>query len=146
MRCGWYSILAIVMVGGVMSGCSRDIPREKRAVNDLRVPAETVQSWLDEGRDVLFIDLRSEPEWEASSRQIPGALRVQSYLGVEDLVQTLDKDRCVVTYCTSLNEGTSAGLALMLRDKGFECSYALLGGWDAWVQGGYPVAEKTSPQ
>jgi len=34
----------------------------------------------------------------------------------------------------------------MLRDKGFEYAYALLGGWAAWEEGGYPVAEKTSPQ
>lgn len=100
MRYRLYSILAIVVMAGVMSGCSRDIPQEKRAVNDLRVPAERVQSWLDDGRDVLFVDLRSEPDWEASSRQIPGAVRVQSYLGVETLMQTLDKDRYVVTYCT----------------------------------------------
>jgi len=89
-----------VLFSGVTGGCSGDIPPEKRAANDLRVTAETVQSWQKAGRDVLFIDVRSEADWEASSRQIPGAVRVQSYLGVENLMHSLDKDRYIVTYCT----------------------------------------------
>lgn len=100
MRNRVYSILAIGILAGVIGSCSGDIPPEKRAANDLRVPAETVQSWQEAGQEVLFVDVRSEADWEASSRQIPGAVRVRSYLGVESLMHTLDKDRYIVTYCT----------------------------------------------
>jgi len=33
-------------------------------------------------------------------------------------------------------------VALRLKELGFERVFALKGGWDAWVQGGYPTEKK----
>ncbi|NIQ97880.1 MAG: hypothetical protein GWN87_29740 [Desulfuromonadales bacterium] len=94
-------LVVVAILGGVFSmGCSKELPPEKKPTRDLRVSAETVHSWLTKGRDVLFVDIRAEGDWQASNEQLPGAVRVHTYQGVENLIQTLSSDRLIVAYCT----------------------------------------------
>ncbi len=43
-----------------------------------------------------------------------------------------------------MHEATSARVALFLQQQGFDAC-ALLGGFDAWRQAGYPVVPKVTP-
>ncbi len=90
---------------------------------------------LDRGVDVLILDVSGS----LSQKVIRGAVRKalgELYRG-EGL--PMDKEKQIVTYCTCLNEETSASIALMLMKKGYTRVSALKGGFDAWVKAGYPL-------
>lgn len=93
------TVFIVLALGAVLGGCLGDVPPEKRVKNDLRVSAGTVRSWMNQGRDILFVDLRTEADWQKSTRELPGSVRVQTYQDVEDLDRTVPKDRYVVGYC-----------------------------------------------
>lgn len=93
---------------------------------------------LDRGDDILILDVSGSDSQDV----IKGAVRKpfgELYRG-EGL--PTDKEKHIVTYCTCLNEETSASIALMLMKKGYTRVSALKGGFNAWVKAGYPVENR----
>jgi rhodanese-related sulfurtransferase len=72
---------------------------------------------------------------------IPEAIRIPLD-EFERHVWLIAKNRPVVAYCTSPNEGSSASLAQKLLERGYRQVWALRGGFDAWRNAGYPVESK----
>jgi membrane protein DedA with SNARE-associated domain len=68
-------------------------------LNIARITPEEVKQKLDEGEDVLILDLRDGLEFEIEPRTIPGAL----HLSVEELEKQhhkIPRDREIVLFCT----------------------------------------------
>ena len=89
-----------------------------------------------ESKDLLLLDVREESEWEAG--HIGGAKRI--YVGhLQKDADKLPKDKPIVITCTW---GGRAGLAAsILKRRGFEEVYNLLGGMNAWENLGYPLSK-----
>lgn len=91
----------------------------------------------DEPRTIFDVRRRNA---ETDSRTIPGAIRT-TVDDLADWIGKLPKGPAIVLYCACPEEMTAARGALQFIDSGYPNVWALLGGWDAWVTAGYPVAE-----
>lgn len=106
-----------------------------------RVSPAEIKQRLDMGEPVLFLDTRNPAAWDESSIKIPGAYRVH-YSELKKHISKLPRDRIIVPYCTCLNEASSARAAQIILNHGFKKVYPLKGGFDAWLEAGYPLAPK----
>ncbi len=99
------------------------------------VAPETVKGWQEEGRAIVFLDVREEDEFEAG--HLDGAVNI-AYTEVPGMAGTLPKDRPIVTYCIhSAHRAPEA--AKGLRGLGFENAFVLEGGIVAWKAGGMTI-------
>jgi rhodanese-related sulfurtransferase len=95
---------------------------------------------MDEGQDVMIVDLRQPLEVEADPYTIPGSLRI----AVEDLEHRhheIPRDRDVILYCACPNEVTAARMALLLKRNGVRRVRPLVGGVDGWRQRNFPLED-----
>lgn len=84
---------------------------------------------------ISIIDLRSANAYAGSYQKIKGALHVKPRK-ITMRLETLSRDREVVTYCACQADATSIRAARTLLDLGFKRVRVLKGGWNAWVEGG----------
>ena len=84
----------------------------------------------------LFVDVRDAGSYATS--HIKGAINIP-LISLETRTNELPKDRWIITYCTEPAENYSAGAADLLIAKGFSNVTPLKGGFETWVQAGYPV-------
>lgn len=103
--------------------------------NIIRISLEDAKSALDSGQAV-FIDNRGEQYYLVG--HIPGSL-VMYLDDIPEELLAMDKATLIITYCTCLNEETSAVAAQVLLDAGFTQVVTLKGGLEAWMLAGYPV-------
>lgn len=92
-------------------------------------------------RRVLVIDVRRDGAFRDG--HIPGAINIGAE-AVKDRVTeilVLAAGRPIVTYCSCVNEHSSAVAAVRLTEAGAPDVRALVGGYTAWVAGGGPVAK-----
>ena len=100
----------------------------KAEITEISVP----QAKQLAGSDVVFVDVREPPEWQAGT--IGGALCIPR--GVLEWRAAVDeplKDKTtpVVVYCKS--GGRSALAAQTLQQLGFSDVKSLAGGYEAWI-------------
>jgi membrane protein DedA with SNARE-associated domain/rhodanese-related sulfurtransferase len=120
--------------------------RRRRFLRQLRIDRITPQDLkrkLDEGENVLIVDLRGPVEFKADSAVIPGAIRVDAG-ELEEMRDELANASEVVLYCSCPNEESSARNALLLKRKGVLKIRPLLKGLQGWRELGYPVAQSTA--
>jgi len=89
-----------------------------------------VRNQIADGKDLMFIDLRSE----RARKDIPG-IPGSIALSVEDVIakhHALPRDRDVILYCACPGDAASVQAASGLRDKGLLRSWPLAGGIEAW--------------
>jgi membrane protein DedA with SNARE-associated domain/rhodanese-related sulfurtransferase len=132
-------VLIIAALGGYI--LYKYIAR-KRFLRELRIARITVEELkekMDEGEELMVVDLRHPLDFDADPETIPGAFRIDAK-ELEQKNDRLPRDREVILYCTCPNEATSARLALLLRRQGIKHIRPLQGGLDAWREQGYPVA------
>lgn len=92
-----------------------------------------------EQESVLFLDAR--PENQYAQGHIRGALSlpwqdVDRYF--MEMIDLLEEQKRIVTYCDGESCDLSHELALFLKDMGFENVRVLVNGWTAWQQAGLP--------
>lgn len=63
-----------------------------------RISAEEAASRLERGENLVFVDTRSDNDWQQSSSQIPGSVRSEATQITQHLGQ-IPSGRTVVTYC-----------------------------------------------
>lgn len=109
----------------------------------LKAPRISVQeaAGLLEQNEAVFIDIRREEAWQSSDSKIKTAVR-RNYKLAENWVREYPKDTTLIVYDETRGESLSAMIALELIREGYDRSYALRGGWPAWVAAGLPVEEK----
>jgi len=88
---------------------------------------------------VVFIDVRTNTDWEAG--RIPGALHLElkHVYSMESLGTTVAKDQAVVVYCNGLQCPRSSEAATKAVAWGFTKVYYYRLGFPDWQAAGYPV-------
>jgi rhodanese-related sulfurtransferase len=97
---------------------------------------------MDDGHELMVVDLRGALDHEADPYTIRGALRMTP----EELEQRhheILRHQDVILFCACPNEATAAKMALLLRSKGITRVRPLLGGIDAWREKDFPVEALT---
>jgi membrane protein DedA with SNARE-associated domain/rhodanese-related sulfurtransferase len=86
---------------------------------------------------ILLADVRSHGYYSAGAVRIPGSIRVEpNNLSAEIAIFPRDKD--IYLYCTCQREATSASVAHLLREWGFN-AFVIVGGLAAWRKAGEPL-------
>lgn len=88
---------------------------------------------------VIFIDSRSKEEY--AQGHIKGAINIPFYESekYEDVLSKIDKNDLIVTYCSGEDCDTSILHGDELFEKGYKRVYIFHGGWNDWLDAGYPV-------
>ena len=106
-------------------------PSEEEEALDLEVDGPELKRWVDDGRDVHFLDIRE-----------PGEVRNGVVVGcqwipmnsVPDRLEELPRDKTLIVYCAA--GARSFGVTHWLREQGFEDTWSLVGGLGAWLAEG----------
>src|SRR5713101_323083 len=132
----------VVLVGGVLAlyiaykySHRQLLLRELRIA---RITADELKQLMDDGQEVMIVDLRQPLDIQIDPYAIPGARR----MAVEELEQRhheIPRDRDVILYCACPNEATAARMALLLKKNGITRVRPLAGGVEAWRAGNYPL-------
>ena len=90
---------------------------------------------------IQFIDSRSAEEF--AEGHIKGAINIPFY-GSEnylDVINTLNKNEIVVTYCSSADCDISILSGDELFEMGFKRVYVFIDGYDEWIKNNYPITK-----
>jgi len=93
--------------------------------------------------ELLILDVRLGRDFIFSDFKIKGADRPSNMADVTPTQFSTDiRNKTIVFYCASPNEGTSAPIAQLFIERGFTKVYVLKGGWEEWLKAGYPTEKK----
>ncbi len=112
--------------------------RRTRFLRELEIPRigiDELHALIEQGRDPIVIDVRSDAGTQVDARRIPGAISIHlSEIGAR--AAGLARDREIVVYCNCPNEVSAARAAATLVAQGLLRARPLAGGLDAWVAAG----------
>lgn len=114
-----------------------------RRLRVARITPEELNGKMESGEDVTVVDLRHPLEFDIDRVKVPGALHLRPE-ELDSRHHEIPRDRDVVLYCTCPNEATSAMMTLRLHRLGITRVRPLSGGFDAWIEGGFPLETKTA--
>jgi len=141
MTCRWICKVLFFFISIVFLNLLT-VPAVFSAADDVpRITVQELKAKMDKGDDLVVVDVRTGNDYENSKLKIKGAVRI-SIVKIEDRYKELPKDKEIILYCTWHNEATSARAAQILLDKGFKKVSALKGGFNAWLDAGYPTEPK----
>jgi membrane protein DedA with SNARE-associated domain/rhodanese-related sulfurtransferase len=138
----WTLVLLAAAAGGYVAWKYIARRRFLRKIRIARIAPQELKTMLDDGTDVMVVDVRSQLDFEAEPAIIPGAL----HLTLEELEarhREIPRERDIVLYCTCPSEASSARVALLLKKRGIERVRPLTGGYHAWRKLGYPMVALT---
>ncbi len=101
-------------------------------------PEQTYQLYRD-GR-AIFIDTRYREEFE--SGHIRNAVNLPANSSRDEIMvflKPIQKNKIIVTYCSSPYCNSSRRLAGFLSYRGYEMVYVFLAGFEEWEKKGYPM-------
>jgi len=139
--------LAIIMTMAWCGTTTRERAMEPMWKQEPVVDRMTIVTFavLQAKRGALVVDVRNPDSFTAG--HIPGAINVPVDVvpaRVRDIVSRA-KGRPVVTYCSCINEHTSAIAAQALTAAGVTRVSALVGGYPAWVAQGGTIERELVP-
>ena len=103
-----------------------------------RISVADLYELIEEGKQPIVVDVRSNTARKLQPQWIPGAI----YVPVDDVgrhLADLPRNREIVVYCTCPSEASAARVAKLLINHGFKVVRPLYGGLDAWIEAGYAV-------
>jgi rhodanese-related sulfurtransferase len=103
-----------------------------------KVTAEQARRAIDADQRVIFLDVRSEPDWVQADRKLPGAIRVPADQ-LDQFFNIIPQNEMVVPYCACPGEESSTRVARTLLENGWTQAHPLLGGFDGWRNAAYPL-------
>jgi membrane protein DedA with SNARE-associated domain len=115
-----------------------------RSLRMSRITVDELRRFMDEGRDILILDVRPL-DVRAAEGIIPGALAAHP-AEIDAVIEIYTGEQDTIVYCACPNEASAATAAKHLRRAGFKRIRPLLGGIDAWVQAGHPLAVQEAPR
>lgn len=131
-------IATAVVVAAIAALIALRYWKRTRFLRELEIPrigVDELHALIDEGRDPIVIDVRSDAGSQLDARRIPGAISIQlSEIGAR--AAELARDREIVVYCNCPNEVSAARAAATLVAQGLVRARPLAGGLDAWVASG----------
>ena len=102
-----------------------------------RITVDEVIARIEQGAPPVLLDVQAPAAVPLA--RIPGALQMQGK-ALPAALDTLARDTLIVVYCACPNEASAVQVAQRLRRQGFQRVLPLLGGVDAWVAAGQPLA------
>jgi len=127
-------ILLAALIPGALAAAFHPL-RPPWSQETLAPGEETLATVLSWGDAVLWLDARSEAEFEAE--HIPGALLLNMEEWDRLFPQFLDQwspEKKIVVYCGAASCGLSHEVAERLRKSNISEVYVLKGGWEAWKE------------
>jgi len=109
-----------------------------RELRMARISPDELKRLMDDGHDVMVVDLRGALDHEADPHTIPGALRMTAE-ELEHRHHEIPRDQDVILFCACPNEVTAARMAMMLRKRGITKVRPLAGGIDEWRARAFPL-------
>ncbi len=100
-----------------------------------RIYPEELKARLDEGEQLVLIDVREPQEWTQGT--LPGARKVARGVLEGHAERSIPHDANVVLYCGSGGRSALAGKSL--KEMGFDNVESLEGGFSGWARKGYPT-------
>ena len=97
---------------------------------------------MNQGDDILIVDLQGGPSQATETMAIPGAVRINPRRLEQYKDVGIATSQAVVLYCAGSGEYTSAPVALALQRKGVKNVRPLAGGLKAWRAHGFPVSSE----
>jgi membrane protein DedA with SNARE-associated domain/rhodanese-related sulfurtransferase len=91
----------------------------------------------DEKSNILLLDVRSHGYYDSGAERIKGSLRLEPN-NFADEIKHLSRDKEIYLYCTCARDATSARVAHLLREQGFN-AFVIVGGLGAWRKAGLPM-------
>ncbi len=108
-----------------------------------RVTADEVLARMERGEPLVFLDARSEAEWQESYEKLRGAVRMSPEIrDEEETLPLIPRNRGVITYCTCPHEESAARVADFLIARGWSDVHPLYGGVESWRRAGGPFSPK----
>lgn len=87
------------------------------------ISPEALKQWLDENRDITLLDTRNDYEYRFGAFRNAVNLQIQNFGQLPAVLESLDKDKPLVMYCTGGIRCEKA--AIVLQDHGFKEVYQL---------------------
>jgi len=111
--------------------------RADRVVPRVEVAALAAKLQAEGPGKILLLDVRSHGYYSAGAVRIPGSVRIEpNNLNAE--IKIFPRNRDMYLYCTCRSEATSASVAHLLREQGFN-AFVIVGGLAAWRRAGNPL-------
>lgn len=111
--------------------------RADRVVPRVQVQALAAKLEAEGPANILVADVRSHGYYSSSAVRIPGSIRIEpNNLRAE--IKTFPRNKDIYLYCTCRSEATSASVAHLLRQNGFN-AFVIVGGLAAWRKAGNPL-------
>ena len=86
---------------------------------------------------IMLADVRSHGYYAAGAVRIRGSIRIEpNNLSAE--IKSFPRNKEMYLYCTCRSEATSASVAHLLREQGFD-AFVIVGGLAAWRRAGKPL-------
>lgn len=111
--------------------------RGDRVVPRVQVAQLAAKLKAEGGANILLADVRSHGYYSAGAMRIPGAIRIEPN-NLSDEIKHFPRDKDMYLYCTCRSEATSASVAHLLRQDGFN-AFVIIGGLAAWRRAGNPL-------
>lgn len=120
----------------------KETPEEKK--DEAPVPTEPAAINIQQAyrlfeQNILFIDAREKSDYDYA--HIKGAINIpfDHFDEYKNLLNGIDKSRTIVTYCGGSDCDLSIMLGNLLFDLGYKKTFIFFGGWNDWLQAGYPT-------
>jgi len=87
----------------------------------------------------LFLDAREAPAFAEGHIQDAVNLPVEAFMDSLEYLDRIASERMIITYCDGEDCNASIDLAGELMVMGFSNVYFFFGGWQEWMEAGYPI-------
>jgi len=114
-----------------LMGTLKHVSAKPRKTEPTKLNAAEVKRRMDRGERFVFVDVRSQKDWNESGSRLPGAIRMEAS-EIEQHLSEIPQGRTIVTYCSCPGEESSTRVALELMRRGFLHVHPLIGGFDGW--------------
>jgi membrane protein DedA with SNARE-associated domain/rhodanese-related sulfurtransferase len=111
--------------------------RGDRVVPRVQVAELAAKLQAEGAAKVLVGDVRSHGYYSVGAVRIPGSIRIEPN-NLTDEIKKFPRDKDMYLYCTCRSEATSASVAHLLRQQGFN-AFVIIGGLAAWRKAGEPL-------
>jgi membrane protein DedA with SNARE-associated domain/rhodanese-related sulfurtransferase len=106
------------------------------------IEVEELKSLLDEGKDVVVLDVRDEISAKATPVILPNA-RWIPYRALAERTAELPLEKPIIVYCDCPEDQGAIAMVDLLRQHGATHARALRGGLDEWRAKGFTTSELT---
>jgi len=97
-------------------------------------------------KNTLFIDAREPEDYRLAHIKNAINLPMDHFDDYKSMLEKIDKDQPIVTYCAGTDCDLSIVLSNVLYDMGYKKLYIFFGGWNEWLNAKYPTETSESKE